>query len=327
MRYLFLLLFSFNFLFSKDVVFVKLDSGIGNQMFQLAAAYSIAKSIDADLKVVLSEKGKANLKDPNDRNYRLNNNDFHLDGVQFVSEEELNKSPVMFAWEGHIFKVWKEMVGTKWEVTDYSILKGKGRIQVASFFESEIFFKNHAKNIKKMFTLRKTNTPFIKKHLPDIQKSNSVAIHVRRGDYKNFPDRILPITYYTQAMQLFSTQKNVKFFIFSDDPAYVKNCFFNLASVVIVSSDSEPATSLEEFYLMTQCKHLITANSTFSWWAAYLCSNPEAIVVAPLPRYKDDYFMAHPEGIQRDTMKTLYSTNVYPKHWKTIDPFELSKSK
>ena len=108
MRYFLLLFFCLNSLFSKDVVFVKLDSGLGNQMFQLAAAYSIAKTIDADLKVVVPNKEKANLKDPSDRKYRLNNQDFHLDGIQFVSEEELNKAPVIFVWEGTSFKIVKE---------------------------------------------------------------------------------------------------------------------------------------------------------------------------------------------------------------------------
>lgn len=327
MRYFLLLFLCLNSLFSRDVVFVKLDSALGNQMFQLAAAYSIAKTIDADLKVVVSNKESANLKDPNDRKYRLNNKDFHLDGIQFFSEEDLNKASVIFVWEGTSFKVAKEKGETQYAETGYSVLKGKGRIQVASFFESDIFFKEHAKSIQKMFTLRKTSTPFIKKHLPEIKKSNSVAVHIRRGDFKNFPDRILPLSYYIQAMQLFSKQKDVKFFIFSDDPAYAKDCFFNLENVVVVSSDSEPATNLEEFYLMTQCKHVITANSTFSWWAAYLCSNPDAIVVAPLPRYKDGYYASHPAGIQRDTMKAVYSMKAYPKHWKTIDPFELSKDR
>ena len=323
MRYLLLCICFVSALFSRDTVFVKLDSGIGNQMFQLAAAYSLAKTINADLKVVLSKSEKANLNDPNDRQYRLNNDDFYLDGIKFVPEEELTKSPVSFVWEGTSFKVWKEIDGVKSEEIGYEYLKGKGRFQVASFFESEIFFKKHAKDIKKMFSLRKTNSAFIKKYLPEIKKCNSVAVHVRRGDFKNFPDRILPISYYIQAMQLFAKQKDVKFFVFSDDPAYVKDCFFNLKNVVIVSSDSDPATNLEEFYLMTQCKHFIVANSTFSWWAAYLCSNANATIIAPFPRYKDGYFLTHPEGIQRDTIKYLHETQSYPKHWKSINPFEL----
>ena len=297
----------FNVLTPKDVVFVKLDAGIGNQMFQLAAGYSMAKTIGADLKIVDSSKEEANLRDPNDRKYRLNNKDFHLTGIEVVSEAELNKEPVVLVWEG----------------SDYHALKGKGRILVASFFESEVFFKEHAKDIKKMFAFKKTNTPFIKKYLPQIQKCNSVAIHIRRGDFKNYPDRILPITYYIQAMQVFSKQKDVKFFVFSDDPVYVRDSFFNLENVVVVSSGDGSATNLEEFYLMTQCKNLIVANSTFSWWAAYLCCNPNAIIVAPLPRYKDGHFMTHPEEIQRNLMKYLHATESYPKHWKTINPFVL----
>lgn len=299
----FIFLFISNALFPKDVVFVKLNSGIGNQMFQFAAAYSLAQTIGADLKVVAPQDSDADLKDVNDRKYTLNNKDFCFDGIDFVSEEEMNKEPFVYVWEG----------------SDYQSLKGKGRIVIGSFFESEIFFKEHAKNIKKIFSQRKTKTPFIKKHLREIKKCNSVAVHIRRGDFKNFPDRIMPLTYYMQAMQKFSSLENVKFFVFSDDPEYVRSCFFNADNIVIVSDVT--ATKLEEFYLMTQCKSLIIANSTFSWWAAYLCCNPNAIVVAPFPRYKDGYFMSHPEGIQRDFMKHLHATESYPKHWKTINPF------
>ena len=302
---LFILIFVSNCLFPKDVIFVKLNSGIGNQMFQFAAAYSLAQTIGADLKIVAPNDSDADLKDVNDRKYTLNNKDFCFDGIDFVSEEEMNKEPFVYVWEG----------------SDYQSLKGKGRIVIGSFFESEIFFKEHAKNIKKIFSQRKTKTPFIKKHLREIKKCNSVAVHIRRGDFSNFPDRIMPLTYYMQAMQKFSSLENVKFFVFSDDPEYVKGCFFNADNIVIVSDVT--ATKLEEFYLMTQCKHFIIANSTFSWWAAYLCENPTAIVVAPSPKYRDDYFLTYPKGNQRNTMKWIHTEKAYPDNWRTINPFAL----
>ncbi len=150
MRFLlFIFICMSNGLFPKDVVFVKLNSGIGNQMFQFAAAYSLAQTIGADLKVVAPHDSDADLKDTNDRKYTLNNKDFCFDGVDFVSEEEMNKEPFVYVWEG----------------SDYRSLKGKGRIAIGSFFESEVFFKEHAKNIKKIFSQRKTKTSFIKKHL------------------------------------------------------------------------------------------------------------------------------------------------------------------
>lgn len=307
MRRLYLLFFCIlNILFPRDTVFVKLDSGIGNQLFQFAAAYSLAKTINADLKIVASSDS-GNLRDPNDRKYKINKEEFYLDGIEVVSEEEFSKEPFIYVWEGN----------------NFHDLKGKGRILIGSFFESEIFFKEHAKDIKKLFRLKKTNTSFIRKYLTQIRTCNSVAIHIRRGDFRNFPNRMMPLTYYMQAMQHFSNQKNVKFFVFSDDTSYVKECFFNLENIVIVSPGDGSSTNLEELYLMTQCKNLIIANSTFSWWGAYLCNNPKAKIIAPLPRYKDEYFLTHPEGIQRDLIKHLHDTESYPKHWITINPFML----
>ena len=293
-----------NLLFSRDVVFVKLSSGsgIGNQMFQVAAAFNLAKRIGADLKVMAPNAENAALKDPNDRKYILNKKDFHLNGVDFIADGEPNTD------------VWI------WDLLYNSDVKGKGTIFVGGYFESEIFFKESAKTIKKMFALKNTNTPFIKKHLTEIKKYNSVAVHIRRGDFKNYPERMLPISYYANAMQMFAKQENVKFFVFSDDPAFVKDCFFNMDNLVVVSDGT--ATNLEEFYLMTQCKNLIIANSTFSWWAAYLCDNPDATIVAPFPKFKDAYFTkSYPSKTQQDCMRWVHCEEPYPKHWKTIDPF------
>lgn len=296
-------------------MFIKVNlgggAGLGNQMFQLAAAYSLAKRINAPLKAVISKEKAEASKDISNRQYSLNNQDFSLEDIEFVSEEELNKAPCFLVCERNFFREHK----------------GRGRIIVTGgFFESEIFFKDFANDVKKIFTLKKTKTPFIEKHLPEIDASNSVAVHVRRGDYKGFSWRLMPVTYYAQAMQKFSDQPDVKFFVFTDDPIFAKENFANLKNVMVVSDGT--ATFLEELYLMTQCKSLIIANSTFSWWAAYLCKNSNAKIIAPLPKYKDDYFTeVYPAGKDREEAIWIHTKEAHPKKWQTINPFTLETKK
>ncbi len=151
-----------------------------------------------------------------------------------------------------------------------------------------------------------------------------MAVHVRRGDFKQQSFRMLPLTYYVKAMQQFSQQKNVKFFIFTDDPAFVKECFMNLANIQVVSDGT--ATFLEELYLMTQCKHIIIANSTFSWWAAYLCKNPEATVIAPFPKYEKGFLEMFSKGKDAPVIKWMHTEGAFPEHWKKLNPFILQES-
>jgi hypothetical protein len=118
-----------------------------------------------------------------------------------------------------------------------------------------------------------------------IDNLNSVSIHIRRGDYMN--KRIVNIfggicdeQYYLSAINYIQTQiKNPYFFIFSDDKEWVKENFI-LPNSIIVNFNKEE-NSWKDMYLISRCKHNINANSTFSWWGAWLNRNPNKIIVVP----------------------------------------------
>lgn len=118
------------------------------------------------------------------------------------------------------------------------------------------------------------HTPEFKEWRDKIRGCNAVALHVRRGDYLIHPNHlVLPLQYYQNAlMYLDAMRKDIQVFIFSDDldwcTDHFEDCYF-----------VELPEDYLEFELMRECKHFITANSTFSWWAAYLSLN--GIVIAP----------------------------------------------
>jgi len=112
-------------------------------------------------------------------------------------------------------------------------------------------------------------------------------VHVRRGDYLEHPEiGVLDLSYYQQAYDFFKSKMvQPVFYIFSNDQAWCKQKFqFMENAVYIENTESE----IDDFVLTSQCLHNIVANSSFSWWAAWLNSNKEKIVVAPKNWRADD---------------------------------------
>lgn len=120
--------------------------------------------------------------------------------------------------------------------------------------------------------------------------SNSVSLHVRRGDYLNGDQlRVMSLDYYIEAIEIVKSLKNrIKVFIFSDDISWCKVNFGMSPDYVFVEVNSG-SLSYKDLFLMASCKDNIISASTFSWWAAYLNNNPNKIVVAPKFWYSSKY--------------------------------------
>jgi hypothetical protein len=138
--------------------------------------------------------------------------------------------------------------------------------------------------IRTEFTIKHEFIENVKSVGAQIQSENAVSIHVRRGDYKNEAalkyHGILNIDYYKKAIALIQQkQPEVIFYIFTDDESWVKENL-SLPTATLVSGNLTK-THFEDLYLMTQCKHHIIANSSYSWGGAWLGVNPKKMVIAP----------------------------------------------
>ena len=116
--------------------------------------------------------------------------------------------------------------------------------------------------------------------------SQSVSLHIRRGDYASNPvtqsfHGTLQMGYYTRAMRHLAERiEDPHLYVFSDDPEWARgNLQSEYPTEFVIHNDVD--RNYEDLRLMSSCKHHIIANSTFSWWAAWLCSNPEKLVFAP----------------------------------------------
>lgn len=151
---------------------------------------------------------------------------------------------------------------------------------------SEKFFKSNEAVIRETFLFDETILNETSKNISNkILQTESVSIHIRRGDYLlekgkiNF-NNICTSDYYKKALRYISTKIfDPSFFVFSDDIEWTKD---NLGiSNAVYIEHNKGTDSWQDMFLMSKCKHHIVANSTFGWWGAWLDENKDKIIVAP----------------------------------------------
>ncbi len=155
-------------------------------------------------------------------------------------------------------------------------------------------------SIKQLFQFKEftdeKNIAFARK----ISNENSVAIHIRKGkDYLKFTkyQNVCEISYYEKAIELIKEKvENPKFYVFTDNPEWVRDNLKNIEYQIVDWNPTEGYGNHFDMQLMTYCKHNIIANSTYSWWGAFLNNNPNKIVVSPQfwfnPEITDDKHVA-----------------------------------
>lgn len=165
------------------------------------------------------------------------------------------------------------------EYSPLPLVRENTRFTSPTYFQSEKYFDESV--ARELFTAPESVKQSILDRYPDIH--NCIAIHIRRGDYLSYPDchPVCSVEYYSKAVKLFP---NEKFLVFSDDHTWCKRHlnFINWSPAIGKSDE-------DELCMMSMCKGNIIANSTFSWWGAYLNETKGKVVVAPSkwfgPRY------------------------------------------
>ncbi len=268
---------------------VKVSGGLGNQMFQYAFAKArggVATLFD------LSWFETATTDTP--RLYALDKLNC---SVQSISSDEVDrltgkrKSRVpkiirrLFHLPKYTGRVTREKAAGIYEP---ALLEKDGLIE--GCFQSEKYFHAIREQLLKDFTPCEPLNAVNQKMLVHIKSVNAVSIHVRRGDYLNLTQKygLCDLNYYQRAIAYIAERvSNPHFILFSDDIAWVRD---NLKidypyTVVDINGVDNP---FGDMWLMKQCQHNIIANSTFSWWGAWLNENPNKIVVAPVVWFTRD---------------------------------------
>jgi len=272
------------------MIITQLIGGLGNQMFQYAAGRSLALLHNTELRLDISKFKK--IKGITPREYSLS--PFTIKET-FASDEDLQRVKIhSFRLQNFFVELYCAFTGNS-SITykkephfhfDPDFFTLPDNIYLEGYWQSEKYFKSIEDIIRQEFTLREepdaTNTSMAEK----ILKSNAISIHVRRGDYienqVTFNHHgVCSSEYYHTAIEFVANKSfNPHFYIFSDDPLWVKqNLVVNYPHTYVTHNQSIKDSS--DLWLLSLCKHHIIANSSFSWWGAWLSTNPEKMVIAP----------------------------------------------
>lgn len=174
-----------------------------------------------------------------------------------------------------------------------SILEIKGSVYLDGYWGSENYFVAITDLLMAEFAVKSPLEGKNKETARLISTANSVSLHVRRGDYVSDPGaaKVLgtcPLDYYAKAVELICSKvSDPHFFVFSDDPAWVRENIRIARHAVTYVTHNDGEHEYEDLRLMALCRHNITANSSFSWWGAWLNRNPDKLVLAPAKWFAD----------------------------------------
>lgn len=269
------------------MIVVRIIGGLGNQMFQYAAGRRLAATHATVLKLDISEFKKYNLHD-----YALSA--FQIKEL-FATPEEIHlfKEPD----SGSLKKKLKKFLRrpSKLGIThirekqyhfDPEILTTPDSIYLDGYWQSEKYFSDIADIIRNEFALKLPQTGKNLELAQQIASCASVSLHVRRGDYvadekTNTIHGTCDLAYYARCIEELSQRVHEpSFFIFSDDPDWAERNLKITHTATFIGHNG-PKKNYEDLRLMSQCRHHIIANSSFSWWGAWLGRYQDTIVYAP----------------------------------------------
>lgn len=276
---------------------VRISDGLGNQMFQYAFAYALSRKSNA--KVVLDPLFWGTSL----RKYQLE--EFHISLTRkmvspfwdyLLGFGPRNGRRFKDQYRQHLihkyYQVFEEKKimhydETVWNQTQPAFFMG--------FWQTPRYFEDYYEDLRMQFTLKRPLSVQAGHYMDQIKQGISVALHIRRTDYvRKEGNATLQFRFYEEALRRLSeVLGDFSLFVFTDDKEFVKENFY-LHNYILIENVSD----LEEFELMKSCAHHIVANSTFSWWAAYLGENKGGIVYAPCTG--------------------IWSEEFYPKEWNLI---------
>jgi hypothetical protein len=269
--------------------------GLGNQMFQYATARRLAEKHSTILKLDISGF----------EHYKLRRYSLHC---FYIWEYLATKNEVKNIYgESDLFQKIRKKIPSKLKIFPYDnpkiltekyfhfdpeILDAPNDVLLDGYWQSEKYFADITNILQREFVVRYQQDPISAKFAEQIQTVESVSLHVRRTDYVNnsLTNQIhgnCNQEYYTQAVQYIGDRIfDPHFFIFSDEPEWVRyNLKLDFPTTIVDCNDA--SRNYEDLRLMSLCKHNIIANSSFSWWGAWLNKTHHKIVIAPKHWFND----------------------------------------
>ncbi len=287
------------------MIVVRLQGGMGNQMFQYALGRVLAIKNSTELKL---DTSFFDIKTTPIRVYDL---DVFNITANIATKKDI---PVMYRLFNNKFII--KLISTFKKITknkgqekcfsfDSNILSSGSDMYIDGYWQSPKYFAGFEDVIRKDFTLKNPPAQNIQTLSEEIINNNSLCIHVRRGDYVgNKAHEVVDAEYYKKGIEQVSKMTTIeKIYVFSDDIEWCKNNLKFEFPTMFVDESFAGAKGEGHMFLMSCCKSFIIANSSFSWWAAWLCNNLDKIVVCPKTWFPDS---------------TIDTSDLIPESWIRI---------
>jgi Glycosyl transferase family 11 len=279
------------------MIVVKLMGGLGNQLFQ----YATGKSLAWKLNVPLTFDTTA-LTTPNTTgNYSIRD----LELTVFNTEATIATAAEICPYKKNkIGKIWNLFLFYLPIKIDHLYIRepyfhffkrlknAPENCYLEGYWQSEHYFLEHRKELLVQLSLSTALSAESLVLAEKMKQESAVSIHVRRGDYVSIAHNttlyeVCGEEYYTKAMEHIGEKiKNPVFYVFSDEPNWFKEKITTTAAVIFVEHNTGKK-SYEDLWLMSLCQHNIIANSSFSWWGAWLNTNEAKTVIAPAKWFKN----------------------------------------
>lgn len=276
------------------MIVARLMGGLGNQMFQYALGRHLALRHDTALKVDLDFLLHGSRVAPDTTPHDYNLVHFRIAAMP-ATEAEIAplRLPSVRGWGRSLRRARLALtpparrthVVERGLAFQSSVLRSGADTYLEGYWQSPHYFEAVAAQIREDFQLKAAPDAQNAALLRDIARGDAVAVHVRRGDYLTSPGAarvhgVCGLDYYEAALRLIAGRVAApNFFLFSDDPAWVRANLKVPGPATCV--DHNGARPWEDIRLMRACRHFIIANSSFSWWGAWLADPAGRIVVAP----------------------------------------------
>jgi hypothetical protein len=272
------------------LVVLVLKDGLGNQLFQYAAARHLAHRLNTDLKLDISHYQVNKV-----RTYSLHH--FAI-REQFITSAERNRLQTRHRISKLLNKIGIKLRSFRYHEKGFEFkpefLNLPDDIFIEGYWQTEKNFIGIEDIIRRELVVKEPPHGKNQAYLEEMEKVNAVSVHVRRGDYVtdaniNSIHGVCDLDYYKRALAYIVEQvSSPHFFIFSDDMDWVRENL-PIPGHPVYYVDHNGAKDYEDLRLMYSCKHHIIANSSFSWWGAWLNDDSGKIVIAPANWFKSTY--------------------------------------
>lgn len=284
--------------------------GLGNQMFQYATAKRLAEKNSTFLRLDVSAYKNMH-KDDTPRQYDL---DYYKISGSIATNEELALMLPQDFQASTQYRIKRRLgldnkirpLGENGKGFNGNVLSARDNTYLIGWWQNEKYFSDIRRIIVKEFTPKNISS-YSKRLAEKVSDGNSISIHVRRGDYvsnkfANIEHGLATVEYYKKSIDFINknTNSTPRYFVFSDDLEWCKKSLPLGPDAVFVDGNG-PKRPHEDIYLMQHCKHNIIANSSFSWWGAWLNNNPNKLIIAPEAWFQNK--------------KSNAETQIVPKSW------------